>query len=146
MNQNQKPESLKLSAREHGVKFLLGETKVKPSDYPTAEWTRTDGNIFSVIATATNAWKKVDPAVANRMRSLTSIAMSGESKDAPEFAAALAQESDNGADGYYVLLGILMEITPNAYAAEDEDEEDDDDCDWEGSDWGDEDEDDEDDC
>jgi hypothetical protein len=126
MNKPKKPESLKLSAREQGVKFLLGETKVKPSDYPTAEWTRTDGNIFSVIATATNAWKRKDPAVANRMRSLTSIAMSGESQEAPDFAKALAEEADNGADGYYILLGILTEITPNAYADDEDDDEDDD--------------------
>jgi hypothetical protein len=134
MNKPQKPESLKLSAREQGVKFLLGETKVKPTQYPTAEWTRTDGNIFSVIATATNAWKRLDPAVANRMRSLTSIAMTGDSQEAPDFAKALAEEADNGADGYYILLGILTEITPDAC-----DDDDDDDDDDEGSDWGDED-------
>jgi hypothetical protein len=134
MNQNQKPESLKLSAREQGVKFLLGNTKVKAEDYPTADWTRTDGNIFSVIATATNAWKRTDAAVANRMRSLASIAMTGDSKEAPEFAAALNAEADNGADGYYILLGILTQITPDCCDCEDEDEDeeywdDEDDCD-----------------
>jgi hypothetical protein len=140
MNQNQKPESLKLSAREQGVKFLLGNTKVKAEDYPTAEWTRQDGNIFSVIATATNAWRRKDAEVAQRMRSLSTIAMTGDSKDAPEFAKALAEEADNGADGYYILLGILTQITPNASDEwEDEDED-------EGSDWGDEDEDCDEDC
>jgi hypothetical protein len=125
MNQNQKSESLKLSAREQGVKFLLGETKVKPSDYPTAEWTRTDGNVFSIIATATNAWKRKDSAVANRMRSLASIAMTGTSEAAPEFAKALNEEADNGADGYYILLGICMAVCPEAEAddCDDEDEE-----------------------
>ena len=138
MNQNQKPESLKLSAHEQGVKFLLGETKVKPTDFPSAEWNRTDGNVFSIIATATNAWKRKDAAVANRVRSLTSIAMTGDSKDAPDFAKALTEEADNGADGYYILLGICMAVCP---MADDEEEEEDD----EGSDWGDEEDADEDD-
>jgi hypothetical protein len=137
MNKPQKPESLKLSAREQGVKFLLGNTKVKSEDYPTAEWTRQDGNIFSVIATATNAWRRKDAEVAQRMRSLSTIAMTGDSKDAPEFAKALTEEADNGADGYYILLGILMEVTPNAEDDCDEDEDDD-----LGSDWDDDDDDD----
>jgi len=124
MNQNQKPESLKLSAHQQGVKFLLGETKVNPSDFPQVEWTRIDGNVFSLFATATNAWKRKDSAVANRIRSLASVAMSGESKDAPDFAAALKEEADNGADGYYILLGILTEICPhNSDEDEEEDEE-----------------------
>lgn len=123
MNQNQKPESLKLSAHQQGVKFLLGETKVSKSDFPQVVWTQIDGNVFSVIATATNAWKRKDAAVANRMRSLSSIAMSGESKDAPDFAQALATEADNGADGYYILLGILTEICPHNSASDDDDEE-----------------------
>jgi hypothetical protein len=123
MNKPKKPESLKLSAREQGVKFLLGETKVKPTEYPTANWTQTDGNIFSVIATATNAWKRKDAAVANRMRSLASIAMTGTSEAAPEFAKALNEEADNGADGYYLLLGILTAVTPDACDEEEEEEE-----------------------
>lgn len=125
MTQPKKPESLKLSAREQGVKFLLGETKVKPTDFPTAEWNRTDGNVFSVIATATNAWKRKDVAVANRLRSLTSIAMTGDSAEAPEFAKALTEEADNGADGYYILLGICMEVCP--MSDEEEEYEDDED-------------------
>ena len=131
MTQPKKTESLKLSAHQQGVKFLLGETKVKPSDFPQVEWTRIDGNVFSLFATATKAWKRKDLSVANRVRSLASIAMTGESKDAPEFAAALSAEADNGADGYYILLGILTEICPH-----------DSDCDEEESDWEDEDDDD----
>lgn len=123
MNQNQKPESLKLSAHQHGVKFLLGETKVSKSDFPEVVWTQIDGNIFSVIATATNAWRRKDAEVAQRMRSLSTIAMTGDSKDAPEFAKALAEEADNGADGYYILLGILTEVCPHNSADDDEDEE-----------------------
>ena len=122
MNNQKKPESLKLSAHQQGVKFLLGETTVSKSDFPQVVWTQTDGNVFSIFATATNAWKRKDPAVANRVRSLASIAMTGESKDAPEFAQALATEADNGADGYYILLGILTEICPHN-SAEDDDEE-----------------------
>lgn len=123
MNQNQKPESLKLSAHQQGVKFLLGETTVTKSDFPQVTWTQIDGNVFSIFATATNAWKRKDAAVANRVRSLASIAMTGQSKDAPDFAKALAEESDNGADGYYILLGILTEICPHNSAADDEEEE-----------------------
>lgn len=133
MNQNQKPESLKLSAHQQGVKFLLGETKVSKSDFPEVVWTQIDGNIFSIIATATNAWRRKDAEVAQRMRSLSTIAMTGDSKDAPEFAKALAEEADNGADGYYILLGILTQITPNA-SDEWEDEDEDDDSDWEDED------------
>lgn len=134
MNQNQKPESLKLSAHQQGVKFLLGETKVSKSDFPEVVWTQIDGNIFSVIATATNAWRRKDAEVAQRMRSLSTIAMTGESKDAPEFAKALTEEADNGADGYYILLGILTEVCPHNSADDDCDEDED-------SDWEDEDED-----
>ena len=123
MNQNQKPESLKLSAHQQGVKFLLGETKVSKSDFPQVVWTQIDGNVFSLFATATNAWKRKDAAVANRVRSLASIAMSGQSDAAPDFAKALAEESDNGADGYYILLGILTEICPHNSADEEEDDE-----------------------
>jgi len=123
MTQPKKPESLKLSAHQQGVKFLLGETKVNPSDFPQVEWTRIDGNVFSLFATATNAWKRKDSAVANRIRSLASVAMSGESKDAPDFAAALKEEADNGADGYYILLGILTEICPHDTDCDDEDED-----------------------
>lgn len=123
MNQNQKPESLKLSAHQQGVKFLLGETKVSKSDFPQVVWTQIDGNVFSIIATATNAWKRKDAAVANRMRTLSTIAMTGESKDAPDFAKALSEESDNGADGYYILLGILTEVCPHSSAEDDEEEE-----------------------
>ena len=130
MTQPKKTESLKLSAHQQGVKFLLGETKVKPSDFPQVVWTQTDGNVFSIFATATNAWKRKDLSVANRVRSLASIAMTGESKDAPDFAKALAEESDNGADGYYILLGILTEICPHSECDdEEEDEEEDEDCD-----------------
>ena len=123
MTQPKKPESLKLSAHQQGVKFLLGETKVKPSGFPQVVWTQIDGNVFSIFATATNAWKRKDAAVANRIRSLASVAMSGESKDAPDFAKALAEEADSGADGYYILLGILTEICPH----DDDDDDDDDD-------------------
>ena len=123
MTQPKKPESLKLSAHQQGVKFLLGETKVKAVAYPQVEWTRTDGNVFSIFATATNAWKRKDPAVANRVRSLASIAMTGQSADAPDFAQAVATEADNGADGYYILLGILMEICPEACDSDDDDDE-----------------------
>jgi hypothetical protein len=119
----QKTDSLKLSAHQQGVKFLLGETKVKQSDFPQVEWTRTDGNVFSIFATATNAWKRKDLSVASRIRSLASIAMSGQSQDAPDFAAALEAEASAGADGYYILLGILTEICPNSYG-DDEDEDD----------------------
>ena len=132
MNNQKKPESLKLSAHQQGVKFLLGETKVKQSDFPQVVWTQTDGNVFSIFATATNAWKRKDAAVANRIRSLASIAMTGQSADAPDFAQALATEADNGADGYYILLGILTEICPHDCTSDDEEEsdwEDDDDCD-----------------
>lgn len=132
MTKPKKTESLKLSAHQQGVKFLLGETKVKPSDFPQVEWTRIDGNVFSLFATATNAWKRKDLSVANRVRSLASVAMSGECKDAPDFAAALRTEADNGADGYYILLGILTEICPHDSDGDDEEEdeeEDDDDCD-----------------
>ena len=134
MTQPKKPESLKLSAHQQGVKFLLGETTVSKSDFPQVVWTQTDGNVFSIFATATNAWKRKDAAVANRVRSLASIAITGESKDAPDFAQALATEADNGADGYYILLGILTEICPHNSADDDEEEsdwedEDDDDCD-----------------
>ena len=132
MNNQKKPESLKLSAHQQGVKFLLGETKVKQSDFPQVVWTQTDGNVFSIFATATNAWKRKDAAVANRVRSLASIAMTGQSADAPDFAQALATEADNGADGYYILLGILTEICPHNSADDEEeeyDEDEDDDCD-----------------
>ena len=133
MNNQKKPESLKLSAHQQGVKFLLGETKVKQSDFPQVVWTQTDGNVFSIFATATNAWKRKDAAVANRIRSLASIAMTGQSADAPDFAQALATEADNGADGYYILLGILTEICPHDCTSDDEEEsdweDDDDDCD-----------------
>ena len=133
MNNQKKPESLKLSAHQQGVKFLLGETKVKQSDFPQVVWTQTDGNVFSIFATATNAWKRKDAAVANRVRSLASIAMTGQSADAPDFAQALATEADNGADGYYILLGILTEICPHDCTSDDEEEsdweDDDDDCD-----------------
>ena len=132
MNNQKKPESLKLSAHQQGVKFLLGETKVKQSDFPEVVWTQIDGNVFSIFATATNAWKRKDAAVANRIRSLASIAMTGQSADAPDFAQALATEADNGADGYYILLGILTEICPHNSADDDEeeyDEDEDDDCD-----------------
>ena len=128
MNNQKKPESLKLSAHQQGVKFLLGETKVKQSDFPQVVWTQTDGNVFSIFATATNAWKRKDAAVANRVRSLASIAMTGQSADAPDFAQALATEADNGADGYYILLGILTEICPHN-SDDDEDEYDEDDGD-----------------
>ena len=134
MNNQKKPESLKLSAHQQGVKFLLGETKVSKNDFPEVVWTQIDGNVFSIFATATNAWKRKDAAVANRVRSLASIAMTGESKDAPDFAQALKTEADNGADGYYILLGILTEICPHNSAEDDDEDE-------EGSDWGDEDED-----
>ena len=130
MTQPKKPESLKLSAHQQGVKFLLGETKVKQSDFPQVVWTQIDGNVFSIFATATNAWKRKDAAVANRIRNLASIAMTGQSADAPDFAQALATEADNGADGYYILLGILTEICPQN---SDDDEEE--------SEWEDEDED-----
>jgi len=132
MTQQKKTESLKLSAHQQGVKFLLGETKVKPSDFPQVEWTRTDGNVFSIFATAGNAWKRKDLLVANRVRSLASIAMTGQSADAPDFAAALETEASNGADGYYILLGILTEICPHNSdddCDEEEDEEEDEDCD-----------------
>jgi len=120
----QKTDSLKLSAHQQGVKFLLGETKVKQSDFPQVEWTRTDGNVFSIFATATNAWKRKDPSVASRIRSLSSVAMSGECKDAPDFAAALEAEANAGADGYSILLGILTEVCPNSYNGYDDDEDD----------------------
>ena len=136
MTQPKKTESLKLSAHQQGVKFLLGETTVSKSDFPEVVWTQIDGNVFSIFATATNAWKRKDAAVANRIRSLASIAMTGQSADAPDFAQALEAEASNGADGYYILLGILTEICPHNSADDDEDEDED-----EGSDWGDEDED-----
>ena len=134
MTQPKKPESLKLSAHQQGVKFLLGETKVSKHNFPEVVWTQIDGNVFSIFATATNAWKRKDAAVANRVRSLASIAMTGQSEAAPDFAKALAEEADNGADGYYILLGILTEICPHNSADDDEEEsdwedEDDDDCD-----------------
>jgi hypothetical protein len=52
------------------VNEILGETSVSPSDYPKVEWTSVDGNAFSIIGTASKAWRSKDREVANRIGSV----------------------------------------------------------------------------
>lgn len=88
------------------AEYCLGQTTAR---MPLVEWCGVDGNIFSVIGTASNAWKRVDSKVTERIRKMSVIAMSGKSED-PELAriAKALKESD---DGYNEILGAMMQLT-----------------------------------
>jgi hypothetical protein len=90
------------------VSQILGNTNIARPDFPRVKWTSVDGNAFSIIGTASKAWRSKDREVANR---IGSVLMSN-------------------ADSYDTLLGVCLEICPMDSKA-DEDEED------EFSDWGD---------
>ena len=88
------------------AEYCLGKTTAK---MPLVDWCGVDGNIFSVIGTASNAWKRVDSKVTERIRKMSEVAMTGESKDPA--LAGIAKALDESDDGYNEILGAMMQLT-----------------------------------
>lgn len=95
------------------INQILGNTTINRSDFPRVKWTGVDGNAFSVIGTASKAWRAKDRAVSERIGSVLMA----------------------NADSYTTLLGVCLEICPmddtwdkyevdedEGYSDEDEDE------------------------
>jgi hypothetical protein len=82
------------------INQILGDTSIPSSDYPRVKWTSVDGNAFSIIATASKAWRSKDRGVSSR---IGSVLMSN-------------------ADSYETLLGVCVQLCP-MQRTRDEDEE-----------------------
>jgi hypothetical protein len=83
------------------INQILGDTSIPSSDYPSVKWTSVDGNAFSIIATASKAWRSKDRGVSSR---IGSVLMSN-------------------ADSYDTLLGVCIQLCP-MQRTRDEDEDD----------------------
>ena len=57
------------------IKELQIPSTITRKDYPKVVWTDVDGNAFSVMGTASKAWKSVDRGVASR---ISSVCMQGD--------------------------------------------------------------------
>lgn len=80
---------------------ILGDTSISRSDYPRVKWTSVDGNAFSIIGTASKAWRSKDKAVANRIGSVLMA----------------------NAESYDSLLGVCLEICPMDSQSDEDEEE-----------------------
>ena len=83
------------------INQILGDTNINRSNFPKVKWTGVDGNAFSIIGTASKAWRSKDKAVANR---IGSVLMSN-------------------ADSYDTLLGVCLEICPMDSQSDEDEEE-----------------------
>ena len=72
------------------INQILGDTNINRSNFPKVKWTGVDGNAFSVIGTASKAWRSKDRAVADRIGSVLMA----------------------NADSYDTLLGVCLELCP----------------------------------
>ena len=93
------------------ISEILGDTAVTRNDFPRVKWVGVDGNAFSIIGTASKAWRGKDKAVANRIGSVLMA----------------------NAESYDSLLAVCLEICPqDSTSDEDEDEDFGDDSEDEG--------------
>ena len=70
---------------------ILGDTKVKEKDYPKVDWLQVDGNAFSVMGKAKQAWRKLDAGVASR---IAPVCMKGDYDTLLALCIALCPEGD----------------------------------------------------
>jgi hypothetical protein len=84
------------------VKEILGNTEIARSDFPRVKWVGVDGNAFSIIGTASKAWRSKDKAVANRIGSVLMA----------------------NAESYDGLLAVCLEICPQDSGSDEDDGED----------------------
>jgi len=137
MTQNAKqPESLSnLSTSQMLVQYLIGDCTIPRSRFPEVNWLTVDGNIFSIIATSTRAWRRVDSGVSQRIGNLSKLAFGSVAEDdalLKQIAARMEEaESKRSGNGYSTLLGACMDVCPlpeDAEADEEDEEDEDEDC------------------
>lgn len=82
------------------IQELISELEIpstiKKKDYPKVVWTQVDGNAFSIMGTAKNAWRKVDAGVSSR---IASVCMRGDYATLLAVCVAICpMGSDDGED------------------------------------------------